>query len=77
MSDAGTRPNTLKLAEGRKAHQPDAPFAPVLLYVDHIVAALPSKAGTTLVALSTGIEIEVNMAFEKFATRQMIDKASS
>ena len=79
MADLETfnRPNTLKLGSVRMAHRPDADYAPAILYVDHIVAALDSGDDTTIVIMADNTEFEVNMTLDKFALRQRIDKANS
>lgn len=68
------KPNTLQLAEVRPAKtNPTDAFAPASLFVAHIVIARESQKGTTLLSLSNGETVEVNMTLERFTRRLSLD----
>ncbi|MEM7767860.1 MAG: hypothetical protein AAF253_10280 [Pseudomonadota bacterium] len=76
MSDVNAGPNTLTLYQARLAGTDDG-FHQAVLYVEHITAALESPAGTTVVSLSNGERVEVDMPLERFVMRQRLDKVAS
>ncbi|MEO1406256.1 MAG: hypothetical protein AAFV54_07160 [Pseudomonadota bacterium] len=73
MVEVTERPNTLKLFKVRPADQPETPFRPAIIYVDHIVVVVEETSDTTRLSLANGKDLIVDLSLDKFALRQKID----
>lgn len=68
--------NTLKLGEVRRAGSGDG-FAPAILIVDQIAAAIQGRGETTFVLMAGGVELEVALPLDRFLNRLVIDDAKT